>query len=373
VPHLPKRNVSAATILKWYDRHRRVLPWRALPGAYADPYAVWLSEIMLQQTTVAAVKPYFEKFLARWPTVHDLATAKTDDVMAAWAGLGYYARARNLHRCAQVVATQHQGCFPQTEAELLTLPGVGPYTAAAIAAIAFGQRAVVVDGNVERVMARVHAITEPLPRAKAKLRALADSLTPQKRCGDYAQAVMDLGATVCTPKSPACSLCPWSGACRAYQQGIAAELPRKLAKKATPTRYGVAFWIKAPNGNILLQRRPPKGLLGGMLGFPGTDWRTQPWAKSDVVKAALLSAKWMPLDGVVEHTFTHFHLKLTVWVGQLTRGQAAKRADAIWVMPAQIEQVGLPNVMQKVADLVMSQPQVLPKSSPKRARVPRRT
>ena len=349
------------------------MPWRALPGADVDPYAVWLSEIMLQQTTVAAVTPYFEKFLARWPTVQELAAAPTDDVMAAWAGLGYYARARNLHRCAQVVATVHHGGFPEAEAQLLTLPGIGPYTAAAIAAIAFDQRAVVVDGNVERVMARVHALTEPLPRAKAKLRELADALTPHRRCGDYAQAVMDLGATVCTPKSPTCHLCPWSKDCRAYKLGLASELPRKLAKKATPTRYGIAFWIKAPNGSVFLQRRPPKGLLGGMLGFPGTDWRAQPWAKVDVAKATPLKAKWSPLQGVVEHAFTHFHLKLAVWVGQSAQVTAAKQSDAIWVSPAQLGKVGLPNVMQKVADFVMSRSPQKTKPLQKRLRTTRGT
>jgi len=304
---------------------------------------------MLQQTTVVAVKPYFEKFLARWPTVHDLAAAKSEDVMAAWAGLGYYARARNLHRCAQVVASAHAGRFPETEAALLTLPGIGPYTAAAITAIAFDTRAVVVDGNVERVMARLYALAEPLPRAKPKLRELADALTPETRPGDYAQAVMDLGATVCTPKSPSCVLCPWSEECQARALGIAADLPRKLAKKATPTRFGVAFWIIAPNGRILLQRRPPKGLLGGMLGFPGTDWQPTPWTQSRAVKAIPLKAKWVALEGVVEHTFTHFHLKLSVSVGRITKAQAAKCVDAVWVPPGKIQASGLPNVMQKVA------------------------
>jgi len=329
------------------------MPWRALPGTSADPYAVWLSEIMLQQTTVAAVKPYFEKFLARWPTVNSLATAKSEDVMAAWAGLGYYARARNLHKCAQVVAAAHGGTFPDTQAALLDLPGVGPYTAAAIAAIAFGRRAVVVDGNVERVMARVFAVASPLPGAKKKLHALADSLTPPKRPGDYAQAVMDLGATVCTPKSPACISCPWSEACLARKQGIAAQLPRKTAKKVTPTRHGVAFWLTDKKGRVLLQRRPPKGLLGGMLGFPGTEWRNKPFTDGEATKAAPAKTKWTPLPGVVEHTFTHFHLKLTVWTARAAR---SAKADDIWIPAADVTDAGLPGVMQKVVRHALAKP-----------------
>jgi A/G-specific adenine glycosylase len=368
VPKPPKIHASATELLKWYDRYRRALPWRAPPGRRADPYAVWLSEIMLQQTTVAAVKPYFEKFLARWPTVHDMAAAKTDDVMAAWAGLGYYARARNLHRCAQTVSMSHGGVFPKTESELLLLPGVGPYTAAAITAIAFDRRAVVVDGNVERVMARLHALTEPLPRAKPRLRALADHLTPAHRPGDYAQAVMDLGATVCTPKSPSCDLCPWSQGCKARALGIAAELPRKLAKKKIPTRHGVAFWIESPKGYILLQRRPPKGLLGGMLGFPGTVWAMQPLAKPDIRKAAPINAKWAMLEGEVEHTFTHFHLILVVWVGQAKVSTFKPPSAAVWVSREKLKAAGLPNLMQKVARLVLGRTKERPKPPSKRAR-----
>ena len=255
--NVPPVGPSPRALLAWYDRHRRRLPWRAGPGEGAEPYAVWLSEIMLQQTTVAAVKSYFEKFLTRWPTVADLANADTADVMAAWAGLGYYARARNLHACAKVVATDHGGCFPDTEQALRALPGIGPYTAAAIAAIAFDRKAVVVDGNVERVMARVFGVIEPPPKSKPRLVELAARLTPARRPGDYAQAVMDLGATICTPRSPACSLCPWMAPCVARAKGIAETLPRKIAKAPTPTRHGVAFWMVRGDGAVLLRRRPP--------------------------------------------------------------------------------------------------------------------
>jgi A/G-specific adenine glycosylase len=349
---------QAADLLAWYDRHRRRLPWRALPGVIADPYAVWLSEIMLQQTTVAAVKPYFETFLARWPTVSDLARAKVEDVMTAWAGLGYYARARNLHKCAGVVATEYAGVFPDTEERLRALPGIGPYTAAAIASIAFDRRAVVVDGNVERVMARLFAVTEPLPKSKPVLVAHAARLTPDERPGDYAQAVMDLGATVCTPKSPACVLCPWAAACVARAQGIQEELPAKLKKAATPVRYGVAFWMMRKDGAVLLRRREAKGLLGGMTEVPSTDWRAKKWSKADVDGALPFSASgskgWRTLPGLVTHTFTHFHLELTVMTADLTAAQAKKLDDgAIWTPLERIGDAGLPSVMAKIAKHAM--------------------
>ncbi|MBL8630105.1 MAG: A/G-specific adenine glycosylase [Rhodospirillaceae bacterium] len=340
------------------------MPWRAPAGQTSDPYAVWLSEIMLQQTTVAAVKPYFEKFLKRWPTVADLAAAKSEDVMAAWAGLGYYARARNLHKCAQVIAHDHGGRFPNTEEELLNLPGVGPYTAAAIAAIAFNRRAVVVDGNVERVMARLHAITDPLPPVKPKLKSLAGALTPNERTGDYAQAVMDLGATVCTPKSPACTICPWMSACEGRKQGIAAELPRKLAQKEIPTRRGVVFWAVNSKNEVALIRRPPKGLLGGMLAFPTTDWRGEVWGHDEALAFAPVKSAWAALPGVVEHTFTHFHLELEVWVGVAASPKNGPKRNAlnkdmqsdgpIWTPVPHVKDAGLPNVMQKVVRHAMS-------------------
>ena len=270
--------VNSTELLKWYDGHARELPWRVSPSARAagllpDPYRIWLSEIMLQQTTVAAVKAYFLKFTALWPTVVDLAAAEDADVMAAWAGLGYYARARNLLKCARVIVAEHGGTFPADRAALQNLPGIGPYTSAAIAAIAFDHAETVVDGNVERVMARLFDLHAPLPKSKGALTACAASLTPAARPGDYAQAVMDLGATICTPKSPRCGLCPWHDICAARKAGTAAELPKKLPKLKKPTRFGTAYVARRNDGAVLLEKRPERGLLGGMLGWPGSEWR----------------------------------------------------------------------------------------------------
>ena len=304
----------ATRLLAWYDRHRRRLPWRALPGEHADPYAVWLSEIMLQQTTVAAVKPYFEKFLALWPSVAALAAAPVEEVMKAWAGLGYYSRARNLHTCAGVVVERHGGVFPADEAALLALPGIGAYTAAAIASIAFGRRAVVVDGNVERVVTRLFAIETLLPGARPLIRDHAAGLTPTARPGDYAQAMMDLGATICTPKKPACSLCPVNGTCLGLRQGAPETYPKKALKTVRPSRAGAAFVARRDDGAVLVRRRPPKGLLGGMLEVPTTDWssavRAAAYRREDVI--APLLAEW-GFVGTVEHVFTHFTLRLDVY------------------------------------------------------------
>jgi A/G-specific adenine glycosylase len=269
-------NSLAGQLLAWYDRHARTLPWRVLPddranGEITDPYRVWLSEIMLQQTTVQAVKPYFEAFTRRWPDVRALAEAHEEDVMKAWAGLGYYSRARNLKACAETVARDHGGVFPDTEAGLLALPGIGPYTAAAIAAIAFDRPAAVVDGNVERVISRLRAIETPLPAAKPEIRAATAELVPDDRPGDFAQATMDLGASLCSPKRPACALCPWVEACAAHLAGIAETLPKKAPKQAKPTRRGMAFVVTREDGAVLLRRRPPKGLLGGMSEPPVSD------------------------------------------------------------------------------------------------------
>jgi A/G-specific adenine glycosylase len=301
----------SAELLAWYDRHARALPWRVPPGgAAADPYRVWLSEVMLQQTTVAAVKDYFHRFTTRWPTVQDLAAAEDADVMAEWAGLGYYARARNLLKCAREVAAR--GSFPATRAGLQELPGIGPYTSAAIAAIAFGRAETVVDGNVERVMARIFDDHTPLPAAKPVLTDYAARLTPDARPGDYAQAVMDLGATICTPRNPACGICPWRGPCSACARGTAPELPRKAPKAAKPVRLGIAYIGRRLDGAWLLERRPDKGLLGGTLGWPGTDWAT-----TDPVESPPTTADWRTLDAEVRHTFTHFHLRLTLRVAHL--------------------------------------------------------
>ena len=334
----------AARLLAWYDRHRRRLPWRALPGERPDPYCVWLSEIMLQQTTVATVGPYFARFLARWPDIAALAAAKLDDVLHAWQGLGYYARARNLHACAQVVVQQHGGMFPTTEAELLTLPGIGAYTAAAIAAIAFDRHAAPVDGNIERVMARLFAVATPLPAAKPELRRLAASLVPAARPGDFAQAAMDLGAIICTPKSPKCVLCPWRDDCRARIAGIAESLPARLAKRAKPLRRGVAFWAVRADGAVLLRRRVEKGLLGGMMEVPATEWRSGAWERAAAQQAAPVVARWALLPGVVRHSFTHFDLELQVLVGKAR----ATKAEGMWVQPDALGTQALPTVMKKV-------------------------
>ena len=263
----------ASRVLAWYDRHRRTLPWRAPAGERAEPYIVWLSEIMLQQTTVATVGDYFRRFVARWPTVETLAAAPIDDVLSAWAGLGYYARARNLHACARVVTEQLGGRFPEDEEGLRALPGIGSYTAAAIAAIAFDRPASAVDGNVERVIARLFSIETPLPDAKPEIAGRAARLVPRKRAGDYAQALMDLGATVCTPRAPRCMLCPIADDCRARSRGIAEQLPARLTKRQKPTRRGLAFVLARRDGAILLRKRPAKGLLGGMDEVPSSAWR----------------------------------------------------------------------------------------------------
>jgi A/G-specific adenine glycosylase len=334
-----------ARLLAWYDRHARTLPWRARLGERADPYRVWLSEIMLQQTTVVVVGPYFRAFLARWPTVQDLAAADLDDVLHAWQGLGYYARARNLHKCARVVSSELGGRFPDSEGALLRLPGIGPYTAAAIAAIAFGRRAIVLDGNVERVIARLFAVTKPLPGAKTELRRLAEGLTPDARAGDYAQAVMDLGATVCLPRKPRCLLCPWSDACRGRQAGIAESLPAKAPKAVRPKRHGIAFWTVRKDGAVLLRRRPESGLLGGMIEVPSTDWRAQPWTLDEALPTAPVAARWRPLDGVVRHGFTHFELELSLVVGEAP-GRAAR--SGLWCPADRLSDYALPTLMKKV-------------------------
>lgn len=301
----------------------------------ADPYRVWMSEVMLQQTTVAAVKSYFERFTTLWPRVEDLAAAEDADVMQEWAGLGYYARARNLLKCARTVA--EMGAFPTTEAELRQLPGIGPYTAAAIASIAFGEAAVVVDGNVERVMARLHDLHAPLPGSKPQITELARALTPAIRPGDYAQAVMDLGATICTPRNPACGICPWTQACAARARGTAAELPKKTPKKPKPTRTGTVWVACKPDGTMLLERRPDKGLLGGMLVFPSTGW--------DGECPPPIEAKWRDTGAEIRHTFTHFHLHLSVHMADVG-------ADAVPVRGTFRTPSGLPTLMAKVAKAV---------------------
>ena len=337
----------------WYDRHRRDLPWRAKPGDPSDPYRVWLSEIMLQQTTVVTVGPYFADFVAKWPTVSDLANAELDDVLQAWAGLGYYARARNLHKCAKKVAEHHGGRFPACEAELLTLPGIGPYTAAAVAAIAFDLPASPVDGNIERVVSRLHALTDPLPDVKPAIKAAVRALTPRLRPGDFAQALMDLGATVCTPRKPACALCPWRESCRAAALGIAQELPRKKPKKPKPTRRAHILWLTRPgDGAVFIRRREEKGLLGGLYEFPSGPWTEAvlPDAQAKTQLSPSGACDMVLLPGIVRHTFTHFHLELTVITGFSATGL---NGPGLWCPLDKLTDYALPTVMKKVARHVL--------------------
>jgi A/G-specific adenine glycosylase len=313
---------SAQSLLAWYDRHRRELPWRAEAGEIADPYRVWLSEIMLQQTTVASVKPYFERFTAEFPTVESLAAAPSEAVMRAWAGLGYYSRARNLHACAKAVVAEHGGLFPVGEAELLTLPGIGPYTAAAITAIAFNRHAAAVDGNVERVMSRILRLEAMLPGARPAIKAATLALVPPDRPGDFAQALMDLGATICTPKSPSCLMCPWQECCRARAAGDQAGFPRKAAKSAKATRYGIAFVALRSGNAVLLRTRPPKGLLGGMAEVPTSDWTAREEGASSNPQPPF-PGSWITATDPVRHVFTHFPLELDVYALHVASDVAA--------------------------------------------------
>lgn len=342
----------AEKLLAWYDEHRRDLPWRAPPGARSDPYRVWLSEIMLQQTTVAAVDGYFRRFLARWPTLSDLARAELDEVLHEWQGLGYYARARNLHKCARILVAEHGGRFPDGEEKLRALPGIGAYTAAAMAAIAFGRPATVVDGNVERVVARLFAVEDPLPGAKPALYRLAGELTPDRRPGDHAQAMMDLGATVCAPRSPGCGRCPLAEDCAAFSAGIAERLPRRTPKAARPTRFGTAFWTVRPDGAVLLRRRAECGLLGGMMEIPSTDWTEERSRDGKALDRAPVVADWRLLRGQVRHTFTHFHLELAVMAGHA--GEGWREADGVWVPVERLGDHALPTAMKKVVRHALS-------------------
>ncbi|WP_372426416.1 A/G-specific adenine glycosylase [Salinarimonas chemoclinalis] len=360
----PERAPKAHDLLAWYDRHRRALPWRARPGEAADPYRVWLSEIMLQQTTVMAVKPYFERFLARFPTVEALAAAPSEEVMNAWAGLGYYSRARNLHACAKSVVAAHGGRFPDSEEALRGLPGIGAYTAGAIAAIAFDRVAAAVDGNVERVMTRLFAIAEPMPRAKAAVREATLALVPPDRPGDFAQGLMDLGATICTPKRPACALCPWMAPCAARLAGEAELYPVKAPRKARETRRGAAFVVERADGAILLRTRAPEGLLGAMAEPPGSDWTTD-WAASRAILDAPLEARWKRLDGVVRHVFTHFALEVSVLHARVAAGTPAP-AGMRFTPRRALGAEPLPSVMKKILAHALG-PGVLAAENPKPA------
>ena len=346
-PHIAHKTSTANRLLDWYDRHHRDLPWRVSPamakrGVQADPYHIWLSEVMLQQTTVQAVKPYFHKFLGLWPAVTDLADAPVDAVMSAWAGLGYYARARNLKKCAEAVARDHGGVFPSTEAGLKALPGIGDYTAAAVAAIAFNAQAAVVDGNVERVVSRLFAISMPLPAAKVPIKAEVVRLTPADRPGDFAQAMMDLGSTICTPKRPACALCPINDDCLAFRDHDPEQFPVKLAKKAKPVRLGAAFVAVAEDGSIFLKRRIDSGLLGGMTEIPTTDWTSRIDGET-AATAAPFAGDWRP-QGVISHVFTHFELRLSIFRADVRK---TARNDGWWQAIDKLEGEALPTVMKK--------------------------
>ncbi len=338
----------AASLLAWYDVHRRVLPWRAPKGARADPYRVWLSEIMLQQTTVAAVASYYRNFLARWPDVDALAGAPLDDVLAAWAGLGYYARARNLHAAAKMVSRELGGVFPQSYEGLRALPGVGDYTAGAIAAIAFDLPHAAMDANAERVIARYAAIEEPLPKSKGAMRAALQALVPEKRAGDFAQALMDLGSAICTPKRPACMNCPWFDGCEARKRGIQELLPVKGAKAVRPLRRGAAFVVRDAEGYVLLRKRPEKGLLGGMLEPPLGPWTDAFPSTDEAMMQAPFKAKWRKRVGVVRHGFTHFELEIEVY-----ETTVAKRPLLAGQWERDLGKVALPTVMKKIVNAVM--------------------
>ncbi|MBW8640124.1 A/G-specific adenine glycosylase [Hoeflea sp. WL0058] len=345
----------AETLLNWYDKHHRSLPWRVSPqdrnrGERPDPYRIWLSEIMLQQTTVQAVKPYFADFLKRWPTISELAAASEEDVLKAWAGLGYYSRARNLKKCADTIMRDHGGRFPQTTEALKNLPGIGDYTAAAIAAIAFDSHAAVVDGNIERVISRLNAIDTPLPAAKTEIKAIVHDMTPEERPGDFAQALMDLGARLCTPKRPACALCPFNSDCEALASSDPELYPVKPAKKAKPVRRGAAFVAVDSAGAILLRRRPDSGLLAGMSEVPTTDWTARRDGATGP-QAAPFSADWQA-KGSIKHVFTHFELRLDVYRADVKANPPLE--SAWWSPPGEIDGEALPTVMKKAIAAAIS-------------------
>lgn len=339
-------NILEKKLLRWYDTYQRTLPWRAVPGYAPNPYHVWLSEIMLQQTTVATVKDYFSRFVTRWPRIEDLAEATLDEVFHAWQGLGYYSRARNLYKCAQVLVRDFKGILPQDEQTLLTLPGVGPYTAAAIAAIAYDQPTVPVDGNIVRVFARLLALHTPLPAIKQEIQAHVKQMIPSQRSGDFAQSLMDLGATICRPRKPSCETCPLQTICQGYALGIAAQLPYPAPKGAKPHRYGIAFWVENSTQEILLEKRPSKGLLAGLIGLPTTLWREQPWDldSNEAISYAPKGVKtWEQVPITVRHTFTHFHLEL-----RIAKGRTNTPQNGLWSSLENLKTHALPTVMKKV-------------------------
>ncbi len=357
-----RRHAIASRLLAWYEDRGRELPWRIGPaarqrGARPDPYRIWLSEVMLQQTTVAAVVPYFRRFMARWPTVHALAVADPDAVMAAWAGLGYYSRARNLIVCAKIIAADRKGVFPDDPAELKALPGIGPYTSAAIAAIAFDRSVAVVDGNVERVVSRLFAIDTPMPAAKKAIRASLEPLVPERRPGEFAEALMDLGATVCAPRSAQCGCCPLENECAARANGNPTGYPVKAARRARPQRHGIAYVALREDGAVLLRRRPPTGLLGGMAEVPGTPWRAADAGTAINSDAArpLLASNWQALPVSIVHGFTHFTLTLSVETATVPASTPAP-TGCWWAPVNRIDEEALPTVMRKVIKSVLDSP-----------------
>lgn len=360
-------NIFRKQVLDWYDSHRRRhLPWRADPGQTADPYHVWLSEVMLQQTVVNAVIPYFFKFIQKWPTVHDLAAAPVEEVMKAWAGLGYYARARNMHKCAQAVVSRYGGEFPESEEGLKSLPGIGPYTAAAITSIAFDRPAIVVDGNIERVMARYFAVEAPLPGSKVILREKAAGLCEGRsdRPGDFAQALMDIGATICIPKTPRCGLCPLQNTCQGRAQGIAAGLPRRAPRRAKPQKFGYVYWITDPQGRVLIEQRPPEALLGGMPGLPTSEWVAADAPKKpqsfitiggmDITGRRMIPTQKEKQTMIIHHSFTHFDLSLeTLFFDASPDQKLNKVAVYNWITPSELRDIGFPRLFDKVVKSIV--------------------
>ncbi|HEY2009746.1 MAG TPA: A/G-specific adenine glycosylase [Rhizomicrobium sp.] len=346
----PRQRSLSRNLLAWYDVHRRVLPWRAPAGKRADPYRVWLSEIMLQQTTVQAVAAYYRKFLKTWPTVTALADARQDDVLAAWAGLGYYARARNLHAAAKMVTQEMGGKFPTTAEGLRVLPGVGGYTSGAIAAIAYDEKQAAMDANAERVIARLYAVETPMPKAKTELHALCSALVPD-RAGDFVQALMDLGSAICTPRRPACQNCPWEGVCEARKLGIQEQLPVKAPKIARPLKRGAAFVVRDRTGAVLLVKRPDKGLLASMLEPPLGPWTEDFPSPSRALEQAPFEAKWKKRPGIVRHGFSHFELETEVYVADIAKRPDFKGTqEQSWVPAQKLREVALPTVMRKIVE-----------------------
>ena len=345
-----KRKAIVARTLAWWDRCRRSLAWRAEPGKIPDPYRVWLSEILLQQTTAQAATPYYQAFTARWPRVEDLAAASTEEVMSAFAGLGYYSRARNLQACAKEIA-RRGGKFPSEEAELRALPGIGAYTAAAIAAIAFGRQTAPVDGNIARILARLLALEKPIARARGELAAAARALAPSRRAGDFTQALMDIGATLCRPRNPACGFCPLAEDCAAFQAGVPEVYPRRAEAKARPQRQGAVFFARRSDGAFLARRRPPRGLLASTIELPGTPWTSRN-PDDGLAGAAPVDARWRRLPGDVEQVFTHFALKLIVYA---TEFEGRAPADCFWVNPDAIGTAGFSSMMRKAVEHALTQ------------------